>query len=104
MTKNRWAEFSARVHERADMVTEATAAAIVTAAALKAPYRFGLLRASIEQEGAGGARRRITVGQFYGIYQELGTRYISARPYLEPAVEQNRAGYLEAIAGVLGGW
>lgn len=99
MTKNRWRQLAEEVRRKADDVTELYAAAIVTTAAAQAPYKYGHLRASIEQaaEGAASARRRIVVQQFYGIFLEKGTERISPRPYLEPAVEQWRDDYLQAI-------
>ncbi len=103
ITKNRFRQLSQDVKQRADDVTELYAAQIVESAALKAPYRFGVLRASIEQAEAGAAQRRITVGAYYGIFHELGTGNISARPYLEPAVEQWRDDYVRAIGLLVNG-
>lgn len=109
MTKNRWRQLSAQVRQRADDVTETFAGIIEGDASSRAPYQYGHLRGSIAVEGADTgasiARRRIIVGQYYGIFHELGTRYMDARPYLEPAVKAWRADYLRAVGMVVnGGW
>lgn len=109
MTKNRWRQLAVQVRALADDVTETYAGIIEGDASGKAPYLYGHLRGSIAVEGAATgasvARRRIVVGQFYGIFHEKGTRYMDARPYLEPAVEAWRADYLRAVGMVVsGGW
>ena len=42
----------------------------------------------------------IAVGANYGIYQEFGTRYMPAHPYLGPAVEAVRPGFEAALGAV----
>jgi hypothetical protein len=115
MTKNRWRELAAVAKARADDVTETFAGLAVVDAVNAAPYQYGRLQGSIEQiDGEGAAMtaaRRIVVGQYYGLFQEKGTKtkagavWVPAHPFLEPAVENHRAAYLAAIAGVVsGGW
>lgn len=41
--------------------------------------------------------------QHYHIYQELGTRFISASPMLGPAAEEQRAPFLAAMAQIVSG-
>lgn len=41
--------------------------------------------------------------QHYHIYQELGTRFISASPMLGPAAEEQRGPFLAAMAQIVSG-
>jgi len=50
-----------------------------------APVDTGHLRASIAA-GGGGMTWRVTAAAAYAIYVELGTRKMSAQPYLVPAL------------------
>ena len=64
---------------------------VETAAKRLAPVDTGRLRSSITHtvEGNGDAMRaEIFSNVNYAIYQELGTRYQSGKPYLRPAVVQ----------------
>jgi len=94
-------------------------------AKVKAPIDFGFLRNSIytvTARGSGYGRAAaeakaantkarmlpevappgrleaiVAVGADYGIYQEMGTRFMRAQPFMRPAVENNR----ERIAGII---
>lgn len=52
----------------------------------------GNLRRSITHEVFGGSKPYARVGTnvFYAIYQEIGTRYHAAQPFLRPAMEAVR--------------
>lgn len=115
MTRNRWKAVAIAAKAVVDDVVETYAGLIENSAAVAAPYQYGLLQNSIAVAGAQGgasiARRRIVVGQFYGIYHEKGThaedgsQLIAPNPYLAPAVEYWRADYLTAVGmAVSGGW
>ena len=43
------------------------------------------------------ASKQIIVGVDYGLYQEMGTVFQPARPFLGPAVEMFREPYLEGV-------
>lgn len=71
-----------------------TAVLIIEATAKKlAPYEHGRLRASIASEVRRKANDVIAgvIGSdlHYAPYQEEGTRYMSANPYLQPAIEMH---------------
>jgi HK97 gp10 family phage protein len=54
----------------------------------KAPVDTGTLKRSITlQLTDGGMTAEVQPTVHYGAYVELGTRYMSARPYLRPALE-----------------
>lgn len=66
------------------------------AAKVHAPVRTGMLRSSISsQRITGGAE----VGPHveYGAYQEYGTMYMPAQPYMRPALEEKRGEVLRIV-------
>ena len=65
-----------------------------------APYDTGHLRGSIAASG-GGLRWRVTAAAAYAIYVELGTRKMSARPYLVPALRQEVPMLMQALRGLV---
>lgn len=73
--------------ERADELCAKIATDISNSAAVAAPYRYGVLSASIEAARMGSIHYRVNVGAFYGIFQEYGTRYMRAQPFLVPATK-----------------
>ena len=50
----------------------------------------GALKNSVSVEKPAEAERLVTVSQEYGIYLELGTRYMAARPFISPEVSGTR--------------
>ncbi len=70
-------------------------------AKLKAPVDTGFLRNSIQVLRVTDREALIGVGAEYGIYQEMGTRFMSARPFMRPAVENNRERIAEIIRQAL---
>ena len=58
-----------------------------------APVDRGTLRNSIQQEirsGAGGLTARVGTNVEYAVYQEFGTKYMRAQPFLAPALQAAR--------------
>lgn len=70
---------------------------------VRAPYEFGVLKASIRAYRIGDLHWRIIVGAEYGIYQEWGTRYMRAQPFVRPAVAVARPEFLAAMRAIVGG-
>jgi HK97 gp10 family phage protein len=66
-------------------------------AKLKAPVDTGFLRNSIQVGEVTAVQAIVAVGAEYGLYQEMGTRFMPAHPYLRPALEGNR----ERIAQII---
>lgn len=63
----------------------------------RAPVKTGFLKNSIATEFEnGGLQATIGPAAEYGIYVELGTKRMRARPYLKPAFERVRAGFIRA--------
>ncbi|HHY54108.1 MAG TPA: hypothetical protein GYA08_01600 [Chloroflexi bacterium] len=76
----------------------AAAAFLVEGAAkVKAPVDTGFLRNSIQTVSVTDREAVVAAGAEYAIYQEMGTRFMRARPYMRPALEDNR----ERIAGLI---
>jgi HK97 gp10 family phage protein len=70
------------------------------------PVDTGALKAGLKVKAKNG---RGTIGsavfdegykgdQFYGSFQELGTKHQKAKPYLRPAIDQNQAKIFASIA------
>jgi len=105
----------ARLHDQAVEVVSSTAFAIEGEAKLHVPRDparppkdltakvTGNLRNSIQRamDGPGGLKWRVNVGAPYGPFQEFGTRFIPARPYLVPAVEKYRQQFIEKLGAIL---
>ena len=84
-----------------------TTAKIVRSAKINAPVDTGNLRASISSTITGDGRNgtmRAEIGPTaeYGIYPEVGTSRMAARPYLYPAVDQHAPGYYAALEHIAG--
>lgn len=81
----------------------ATALRVEGAAKRNAPWKTGNLRASIAATG-GGLRWRVTAAAEYALYVELGTRRMSAQPYLVPALRAEWPNLMTALGrAALGG-
>lgn len=51
----------------------------------------GNLKKSIKTEKVAEGHHRIVVGEYYGVYEEYGTRYRPAHPAFVPALEEAKA-------------
>lgn len=111
-----------RVHVRVDFNRfdeigrgmEAKAAAVVAKAAhdIAGQAQAGILRHELWDTGAlfnsvqprqlGPLKWLVEVGQSYGIYHEMGTRHLPARPFFAPAVDAVRPAFAAAMAQVVG--
>lgn len=83
----------------------ATFAARIVAGAQQLVARHGLIDTgnllnSIQARRLAAARWLVYVGAHYGIYHEMGTRYMVARPFLIPAAEAERTGFHTAMRQV----
>jgi len=78
---------------------EATARAIV-------PVRTGFLRSTIyHQVDPDGLTLELGALADYAIYVEMGTRFMSAEPYIRPAFDQNSQKLLDnLVLGILAGF
>lgn len=84
-------ELGSRFQARLGEISGAAAEMVVEQAQSLAPVDTGELRDSIQMhvdEMVGRAVAHITVDAPHGVYQEFGTVYQAAQPYLRPALEQ----------------
>lgn len=87
-----------RIRAATEQAVAQTALLIETDAKLLAPVDTGRLRASIHTEIAPNKLSAMVLdGVTYGIFLEVGTRYIKARPFLFPAYEKNRGAFLALL-------
>ncbi len=61
----------------------------------RAPVRTGFLKSTIHVE-VGRLLNKVAVGAEYAIYQEFGTRFMAAHPFLVPALERHRKAFYAA--------
>lgn len=61
----------------------------------------GFLRGSIAADPVEPGHWLVNVGAEYGLYQEMGTSRIPARPFLGPAVEAERQNFISRLAEAL---
>ena len=113
---NHFADIAAKLHQASAVVVKKIAFDLQARAQSLAPVDTGFLRSSIYTvtsdgstygQASGGTKEStllpqvsgpsddqsafVGVGASYGIYVEMGTRRMPARPYFTPAVEQARA-------------
>jgi len=83
-----------------------TALAVERGAKQRAPVDTGNLRSSMQVEFLdSGFKARITTGNTfrgndnigYAHYQEFGTKFMKAQPYLGPAAEQERKAFIQKL-------
>ena len=79
-------EIIARLPEVDGVIADLAARQVEEHAKQVVPVRSGFLRASIGRRVDGGGWV-VEAGAFYSAFVELGTRFMSARPYLRPALE-----------------
>lgn len=73
-------------------------------AKINAPYDTGHLKRSIHSGFQdGGLTGTVTVGAYYGIYLEFGTRYMHPRPFLFPAFLIAKASFLREMESIARG-
>jgi len=80
-----------------------TAAALIVegAAVLKCPVLSGNLRGSITHK-VDKDEARVGTNVEYAPYVEMGTRRMSAQPYLRPALDENKARIEKLIGDAIG--
>jgi HK97 gp10 family phage protein len=94
-------KIAAGMEAKAGRIVRKAALDIQGNAQVRAPVDTGNLRASIIAREVGPTHWQVRVGAEYGIYVEMGTRHMAAQPYLTPAAEFVRAGFLRAMRTVV---
>lgn len=91
----------AEVTAKTELIVAKAAMDIQAHAQNRAPVRTGFLKGSIQAKREKPLSWRVDVQADYGIYVELGTSRMAARPYLIPAVEMVRPSFLSAMSQVV---
>jgi HK97 gp10 family phage protein len=91
------AKFPVQLH---DAVVQMTGI-IVQLAQANAPVDTGFLRDSIVAEMIDEFSGTVTVGAYYGIYVEMGTRFMAAQPYFYPAVDEGSTRWEAVLAAMV---
>ncbi len=61
----------------------------------------GFMHDSVHVENGPNVQTKFIIcGAFYGVYQNYGTRFIPARPFWEPGIEQTRPGFEARLANL----
>lgn len=98
---NNFPKIADNMSKKVPRIVAKAALDIEAGAKVRAPVRSGDLRRSIAARKISDDHWRVTVGMDYGIYVEMGTRHMAAQPYLQPAVDAVRAGFLQALKGAI---
>ena len=95
---------TAHMRERLVSVVGIAAGQVETRAKQLVPVDTGATKNSIQQYPSdGGLVVAIGPSTSYAPYLEFGTRFMSARPYMTPALESVRFQFLEAVRQVMEG-
>ena len=87
-----------RIREGTRLAVAQTALLVETDAKLFSPVDTGLNRAEIHTEIApNGLSAAVIAGSEYAVFLEFGTRRMPARPFMHPAYEKNRLGFLALL-------
>lgn len=98
---NRLPALKGQLRGRASQAVRKTAEDIQAGAASTAPVDTGNLRNSIGMEMQDDVNAEVAVGAEYGIYVEYGTVHMGAQPYLTPAAEAARPGFIKAMESLV---
>ena len=95
-------KLTAEIAPRASKVVESYGFKITSEAAQDAAVDTGALRNSITSESHMQEPLLFIVqdGVEYGAFVELGTSRQAARPFMVPAIENNRDGFIQAFADI----
>lgn len=88
----------ARVRSAVAGAVEKAMLDVEAAAKTSAPVDTGALRNSIQGERTGEFSGIVAPNVDYAIYVELGTRHMSAQPFLTPAADEVRPAFEAAVA------
>lgn len=90
---NRLSAIAAGMKPKARTLVAKTVLDVEAQAKVRAPVDTGALRNSIHGTMTGETEGEVAVGVEYGVYQEYGTRYMPAHPFMTPAAEAVRPAF-----------
>jgi HK97 gp10 family phage protein len=98
VTKNDIPAIAARLPDAVARIVNQNLLEAADRAITLVPVRTGRLRDSINSRMTGRTTGSISADTPYAAYVEYGTRFMAARPFLRPAMEQQRPRYLADLA------
>lgn len=99
-TKIRTKEANAILAERIAVLVKKAAFDLEAQAKARAPVDTGHLRSSINTQEVTPVLYLVESPVHYSVYQEFGTRFMPAHPYMIPALEYVRPRLLEQIRAI----
>jgi HK97 gp10 family phage protein len=97
---NRFPEIAKQFHNEASQVVRKTTFDVEAGAKRLAPVDTGLLRNSIQSLLEGDLTGVVFTNVEYSVYLEYGTRRMSARPFMTPALEAERQPFIRALQSI----
>jgi HK97 gp10 family phage protein len=98
--RNDFAKIAGLLAKDADAIAGATATAVETDWKAGVHVRTGRYRNSIRKERTGRGQYTVTTDVPYAVFQENGTRFMTAHPAMVPAVERNTRTFLARMANL----
>lgn len=98
---DRLPELRGQIRERAGQLVKKTAHDIEAHAKQTVPVDTGNLKNSIQAEMESDLTAVVSVGADYGIYVEMGTHKMAARPFMVPAAEAVKPGFEAAMKKIV---
>lgn len=99
---NRLPQIAAAIRPLVSAEVKKAGLAIQAAAQGNAPVKTGTLRRSITTQLPSDLSAVVGPSVNYGIYVEMGTRRMGARPFMRPAAEAVLPGFAGAVAAAIG--
>lgn len=97
ITKNNLGRIAVNLRPQASQVVRKAAFDVEAHAKTLVPVDTGALKASIQTEQTGDMSAAVTAGMEYAPYVEYGTSHGPAQPYMTPAADAVRPGYMAAV-------
>lgn len=97
---SRLGEIAAAAVPKAGAVVQKTAHEVEAGAKARARVDTGNMKGAISAQSTGLLSARVSAGADYTIYNEYGTRYMSAQPMFVPAAHEAEAPFIAAMRQV----
>lgn len=98
---NHIGDISEKVAKRASEAVRKAASDIEAHAKMVVPVDTGTLKNSIQAQSTGELSAEVAPHTDYAVYVEYGTSRMRARPYMRPAAEKVRPGFITAMEKIV---
>ncbi len=103
VSSNRFPELARRYPELARAIVQKTGLDIVAGCQMRSRVDTGQMRAGWQFEMTGATEGEVYNNVEHTVYNEFGTRYMTAQPMLAPAVDEAQPQFEAAVARALDG-